>query len=649
MATPQEVLARILAQLQAQTPPVNNVPAPNAPVAQPVTPVGVPPTTTTGLGQAVPGTLDPAGLAELLKQTLAAYQQGGANVGGIYNATTQNFMQPGQNFLLQLIEGLMGQGFTEDQIMSDPSVMGYIQNLNNLLGNTSQNQATDQSWFEKMANLSTAALAQGALLGGGGSGGGGGGGGGGGRGGGGFRRGYGGGGYRRYGGGGSGDGDDLDTKTTGYFQETAKEVMNEYAPGFHAEALNPFPAGSPEATFADRILAAGGTNPRNVRKLTADSLDVLDALLETIEAQRAPAAAQQRQVIERQIQRGTDQGPALRAAAEEAYNRMLSERSRIQAQGGSDLAGPSTMDTIFGTGVKGGISTEFLQNTAPDKEAWIRNWIQGKGRSNLPITGTIGPNIIAKTRYGKQGQIVPAYGVDQYGNPVGQTLKEILAKMQQADWEREVTRKVFDVATSMDPNVSPNVTQRQVVSQGQNKSQQSTWDEDYAIADDILQPADEFQTGVAPGLGGGGRAPVGRYNRNPKITALLAKRALERGTGRKASYADSDVGAVSKGLATGPRKLLYEKGQYRIVEPVADVQKIRPTPPKERRSSVTGSVSKGLGKGGKKVTSKAVSTPRPKATTSPKTYTRAQLDAMLQKKLRQERARKTSGKAAKRV
>lgn len=202
----------------------------------------------------------------------AARQQ----VGDNYQQLTGDVEQQGQNFLTDIMARM---GVTPQQGTYDPTITGYGETITNMGETADQNQATDQAWFDKMAQvydqqlagIQTSLLAP-PVLEGGGSGGGGG---------------FGGGGRGGRGGSGSGDGGWKDPKTTDALVQSADVKAVENYPGFMAEIAGMF-TDPEELEFAKRVADAAGNFPHNVAKRVAGvELPTAEALNETLLAQQA--------------------------------------------------------------------------------------------------------------------------------------------------------------------------------------------------------------------------------------------------------------------------------------------------------------------------------------------------------------------------
>jgi len=170
-------------------------------------------------------------LKELMRGSLSQYNLTERDIRRLYRGINRDLRTTSDPYLLDNIKGLLGQGLTMDQIMSDPSMMEYRQNLGQMRETGEQNMATDLAWVEKFRNINrdsfNALLLQNAMgvptaaaTGGGGGGGGGGG----------YRR-YG---RRGYGGGGDGKGpigkEDLSVDT-GREQDWYQPMVNQIVQG----------------------------------------------------------------------------------------------------------------------------------------------------------------------------------------------------------------------------------------------------------------------------------------------------------------------------------------------------------------------------------------------------------------------------------
>ncbi len=485
MATPQEVLASILAKLQQA--PVGN---PNAGIPTTTTPAPIAPDPTGGMD-----------LQAVAAQQLLNYQQGKQNVAGIYDQATANFMGPGNDFLTKLIESLMAAGLTAEQIQADPNIVSYISSLNQLMGTMSQNEATDTSWFDKLGALNTTALSTAAAFPGVGGGGSSSGGGGGGRG-----RGYGGGGYG--GGGSGGDGEVGDMKTTKMVQDQAVVTDNWYHRPFR-EALDAEFTDPEDWAEANRLSAAAGGQPNGVAKAAARALDAIDANTAVDQADLGGYKIQQQRddanVAQRDAQVSASQS-GLRDSAAAAWARQQEEQARQRRA--REVSGADLTDNMHG-GIRGSIDLDSgnnglltsatldrLREQGRERNEFIANYIR-EHSDDLPIygAGTFADNLKYKSVAGeptivrpgiprvvdgeKKGTSNPAWsdGSARTAEQINRSLADLVAT-------GDIYNRLFNVAQSADPNVVPTETKIVLTNTGRETSTQNAYGPEFYVGED---------------------------------------------------------------------------------------------------------------------------------------------------------------------
>lgn len=502
-------------------------------------------------------------------QQAADFSAARAQVGQNYQDLTGDVENQGNQWMADIAKAM---GLTPEQMAMDPNVNQYGQTIQNMGETADQNQATDQAWFDKMAQVydqSSAAMLQSIAMGQmapvDGSGGGGGGGGG-----------YGGGrrGGRGYGGGGSGGDGWSDPSTTDSMTEAAAADALRNYPGFSEHVLGMF-EGDPEMQEqAARYMDQYGGLPHNVAKgMAINDVPAIEALLETMGGQReqfktyqgtVPALAEgavarlqsgdyaeqgrsnalaqginvpTRDAVFRQEGFDpTSDAPEVNDPNNEVYKRVRDQTSTRQyltpqqRQSFGDDFGIMLMNLIADQhDQRGSVSAEDYRANAPRPGQsgvdWARN-INQVGRSNgqsqaekLRLAAQILQAKKDKAEYevAAEDPDFSFEGWEGYTPPVDRE------KEQEQEWLYEIAANVLGAAREFSPNYGWQDTKMTMKDSSSQKTTQKTKDPDFQMFDNNVSmemPADDGQGNI-----GWGETGVGAFgeSRGTRLSAAAQR------------------------------------------------------------------------------------------------------------------------------